>query len=432
MDKNILFLGISIFLLGFVTSDIQLAEARNIAQFTSAEIVEQFSGSNCGALNDMDVTTKLSLTNGQRFVMDPDCEYWLQVSGDSAAAGSSLIDLFEEEFGGVFGVAPQKIQGILQVASAAGEGVDEIFVVKCDDDLDVLVQNLVFVSQGFVDTGEREAEFYIENGSGLRAPPFTVWVLVCSNAAYSQVIMGGTVTDVFDDGFLSGAVVVGDPWAASFEFSPGQTLFNDGTTSSFRVSNVEFGFGTGNDMIKYSNLPPSALFDDSITAFDDFGGPPFDEIQTQDFTLQQDSGPLLPTADVFLGVDFFDADGTVIGSPINSFSDLLNVLENPNFLSNLEAQQILFEALDGLPVPGAPTISSPLVFSPNQFGQGVAILGTIDTIIVTRSQQAVGGEIIPIETTSLILAGAQTFSWMIPVILSGIGIGLFVVSRKSE
>jgi len=44
----------------------------------------------------------------------------------------------------------------------------------------------------------------------------------------------------------------------------------------------------------------------------------------------------------------------------------------------------------------------------------------------------VGGEFIPIETTSLILAGSQSFSWMIPVILSGIGIGLFVVSRKSE
>jgi len=43
----------------------------------------------------------------------------------------------------------------------------------------------------------------------------------------------------------------------------------------------------------------------------------------------------------------------------------------------------------------------------------------------------VGGELIPIESTSLILAGAQTFSWMIPVILSGIGIGLFVF-RKSE
>jgi len=47
-------------------------------------------------------------------------------------------------------------------------------------------------------------------------------------------------------------------------------------------------------------------------------------------------------------------------------------------------------------------------------------------------QVPVGGELIPIESTSLILAGAQSFSWMIPVILSGIGIGLFVVSRKPE
>jgi len=50
--------------------------------------------------------------------------------------------------------------------------------------------------------------------------------------------------------------------------------------------------------------------------------------------------------------------------------------------------------------------------------------------IVTVSP--VGGELIPIETTSLILAGAQTFSWMIPIVLSVLGIGLFVVSRKSE
>ena len=46
--------------------------------------------------------------------------------------------------------------------------------------------------------------------------------------------------------------------------------------------------------------------------------------------------------------------------------------------------------------------------------------------------QVVGGELIPIESTSLLLASAQTFSWMIPVVLSVLGIGLFVVSRKSE
>jgi len=43
----------------------------------------------------------------------------------------------------------------------------------------------------------------------------------------------------------------------------------------------------------------------------------------------------------------------------------------------------------------------------------------------------VGGELLPINTTALLLAGAQTFSWMIPVVLSVLGIGLFVVSRKS-
>ncbi len=59
---------------------------------------------------------------------------------------------------------------------------------------------------------------------------------------------------------------------------------------------------------------------------------------------------------------------------------------------------------------------------------------SFDDIIIQRevSEQVIGGELIPIQTTSLILAGAQSFSWMIPVVLSGIGIGLFVVSRKSK
>ncbi len=44
----------------------------------------------------------------------------------------------------------------------------------------------------------------------------------------------------------------------------------------------------------------------------------------------------------------------------------------------------------------------------------------------------VGGDLLSIDNTALILAGAQSFSWMIPVLVAGIGIGLFVVSRKSE
>ena len=51
---------------------------------------------------------------------------------------------------------------------------------------------------------------------------------------------------------------------------------------------------------------------------------------------------------------------------------------------------------------------------------------------LTGDDKVVGGEVLPIDSTALLLAGAQTFSWMIPVLFSGIGIGLFVVSRKSE
>jgi len=44
----------------------------------------------------------------------------------------------------------------------------------------------------------------------------------------------------------------------------------------------------------------------------------------------------------------------------------------------------------------------------------------------------VGGEFLSVDSTQMLVAGAQTFSWMIPVVLSVVGIGLFVVSRKSE
>ncbi|MGI0041204.1 MAG: hypothetical protein ACRD94_04485 [Nitrosopumilaceae archaeon] len=44
----------------------------------------------------------------------------------------------------------------------------------------------------------------------------------------------------------------------------------------------------------------------------------------------------------------------------------------------------------------------------------------------------VGGKFIPINTVSLLLAGAQSSMWLLPLMLSIIGIGIFVVSRKSK
>jgi len=46
------------------------------------------------------------------------------------------------------------------------------------------------------------------------------------------------------------------------------------------------------------------------------------------------------------------------------------------------------------------------------------------------AQKVIGGELLPINTTALILAGTQmTAAWLIPVIVSGIGFAI-VILRK--
>ena len=90
-----------------------------------------------------------------------------------------------------------------------------------------------------------------------------------------------------------------------------------------------------------------------------------------------------------------------------------------NFITVSPTTGVVFD-LNGN--PAAPPVDS--------FPTGI-LVSDLTTTAVPQAQ-AVGGELLPIDNTALILAGAQTFSWMIPVVLSVLGIGLFVVSRKSE
>jgi len=86
-----------------------------------------------------------------------------------------------------------------------------------------------------------------------------------------------------------------------------------------------------------------------------------------------------------------------------------------------------------LVILGSSTVTSSPVSSITFTPGAGAGSGTLEgTIIPGAECPVVGGELLPIDNTALLLAGAQTFSWMIPVVLSVIGIGLFVVSRKSE
>jgi len=107
----------------------------------------------------------------------------------------------------------------------------------------------------------------------------------------------------------------------------------------------------------------------------------------------------------------------VNGQPVPSrFCNLDNLDEPPNFNISIDIDPITGEVFCEKGTRSIATLS----------------LIPLDSTPPPPDDDIVGGKIIPIETTSLLLAGAQTFSWMIPVVLSGIGIGLFVVSRKSE
>jgi hypothetical protein len=61
----------------------------------------------------------------------------------------------------------------------------------------------------------------------------------------------------------------------------------------------------------------------------------------------------------------------------------------------------------------------------------------IDDVVFTlepgpQMDNVIGGKLIPVDTIALLLAGTLSFSWMIPIVLSTVGIGMFAVSRKSE
>ena len=79
-----------------------------------------------------------------------------------------------------------------------------------------------------------------------------------------------------------------------------------------------------------------------------------------------------------------------------------------------------------------PVVGNQAVFTSDDGATWQTSLFLDFNFVLTGQPTVVGGELIPLESTSLILAGVQSFSWMIPVVLSILGIGLFVVSRKSE
>ncbi len=197
-------------------------------------------------------------------------------------------------------------------------------------------------------------------------------------------------------------------------------------------------------------------FDDpTVTTSDGFGnsvsisgnnvlvGAPFDDTNGlnvgQAHLFDATTGALLQTFNdpTVTALDFFGSSVSISGNNV-----LVGAVgDNTNGADVGQAH--LFDATTGALLQ---TFDDPTVTTSDRFGFSVSISGNNvlvgalddDTNGVNVGQahlfdimfSAVGGEIIPLDTTMVLLAGTQTTAaWMIPVIVSAIGIGI-VIARK--
>ena len=161
-------------------------------------------------------------------------------------------------------------------------------------------------------------------------------------------------------------------------------------------------------------------------------------------TLQSIHGG--PASLGMMEITFDDANGGTFDSFFDVFFDIrIGAVDGPIIISDelrLESSNVPWSRTpepDALLIKGVNHLLSPeMDNSEDFFPTGIFNeINSDDPPTIQRVSQAkvikvVGGEQIPIETTSLLLANVQIFSWMIPLILSVLGIGLFVVSRKSD
>jgi len=230
-------------------------------------------------------------------------------------------------------------------------------------------------------------------------------------------------------------------------FGPGtldqENLNNPGSAGSISIgSNFGFELGqqymqTGSDLHSvdiFFHNPPSAVV--KVT--------PVKVCIYQSLSLNFKTGVLLDcvTKNVTEGPAVTDIDPTAPGTQfVENFEFSPNISQTPGvtYVVNVEEDRIpansdtqIFWLIGQAYNPGAAV--------PDEVGikDGALITdfgGISDLAFRTYSEdgappQAIGGEIIPLDTTMILVAGTQTTAaWMIPVIVSAIGIG-FVIARR--
>jgi len=143
-----------------------------------------------------------------------------------------------------------------------------------------------------------------------------------------------------------------------------------------------------------------------------------------------------------IGTDYANECNGIINliGGTGNFSGILLVIAGNGFSPIFNNFGTITGTNSNLPIgQGAVGVSSnnPLVATFNNHGTLTAPVetsgtGTFNDNLPDQCDIPIGGTFVPIDQSALLLAGAQSISmWMIPVILAGVGIGIFVIKRRN-
>ncbi len=97
--------------------------------------------------------------------------------------------------------------------------------------------------------------------------------------------------------------------------------------------------------------------------------------------------------------------------------------------TQITALTVLDSGTTSVPISAGEVFGFRILATDDQLGPGVFMM--IESFKAPDCSAPIGGTFIPIDTTALLLAGVQSISmWMIPVVIAGIGIGVFVIKRR--
>jgi len=280
-----------------------------------------------------------------------------------------------------------------------------------------------------------------------------MFLIMLGLVGYSQAVYSETIT--FDEPGISQAQIIDNEFSAS-----------KGVT----FSAVNAGVGT--------DLVVAYASDLAVTGFDtDLVGPPWSGgnlapntvlgniivIEENDFNLDGDNFVTTPAApddegsrpagSIFLefgncieefGMDMIDVEdpeNAVINSAYIAFFNNNDELARVEFEEFVDNTSMFFDPtvafvnhyanrINPITLDELEAFTGDIIFGFNKIELNLGGSGGFDNLSYEFCR-VIGGNIIEIDTTSLLLAGVQTnLAWMIPFALSAAGIGIFLVRKK--